>query len=367
MIVTADLVNAVSKINPIFLEGTLKIAAPEARAMGLKDGQIIQAVIENRADQTKLLIGGKEIELGKNAQLSDSSKFQARVSISNNGVAFLTPTALSTGQSVQSPTLQGGFTPISPHLMNLLLHSSGFANLSQILNANGFLGGFRNVSGLTDLISRILGLRKSLQNISPSDIRNMIVNFGLLTESQLAKRKPINALNQKILLQQLAKIFSERGLDSGNINRAILDIESAQLDTQQNLQNRELSFSLLLPFKEFGDVKFSFFRSLANSKQKDPPYIFNLHTKNDLVGEVWLRTKVEQRIKLSMQMWAPQSETYLKAKDSISSLHELLHNAGLTINSFDIYNTKRPGDETDTTKTKKSPGISHGSVVDVEA
>ena len=65
MIITADLANAVSKVNPIFLEGTLKIAAAEAKSLGLKDGQVIQAVIENRGDHTKLLIGNKEFETPK--------------------------------------------------------------------------------------------------------------------------------------------------------------------------------------------------------------------------------------------------------------------------------------------------------------
>ena len=64
MIITADLANAVSKVNPIF-RGTLKIAAAEARAFGLRDGQIVQAVIENRGDHTKLLIGNKELKFPK--------------------------------------------------------------------------------------------------------------------------------------------------------------------------------------------------------------------------------------------------------------------------------------------------------------
>ena len=55
MLVTPDLINAVAKINPIFLEGTLKIASTEALSLGLKDGQTVQAVIENRAERTKLL------------------------------------------------------------------------------------------------------------------------------------------------------------------------------------------------------------------------------------------------------------------------------------------------------------------------
>ena len=95
MIITADLANAVSKVNPIFLEGTLKIASAEAKSVGLRDGQIIQAVIENRGDHTKLLIGNKEFEIPKNFHTGEGSKFQAKVSILSNGSAVLTPAGVS--------------------------------------------------------------------------------------------------------------------------------------------------------------------------------------------------------------------------------------------------------------------------------
>ena len=83
MLVTPDLVNAVAKINPIFLEGTLKIASSEAMSLGLKDGQIIQAVIENRGDRTKLILNNKEFDLPKNAQISSETKFQTVTICSN--------------------------------------------------------------------------------------------------------------------------------------------------------------------------------------------------------------------------------------------------------------------------------------------
>ena len=95
MIITADIANAVSKVNPIFLEGTLKIASAEAKSVGLRDGQIIQAVIENRGDHTKLLIGNKEFEIPKNFHTGEGSKFQAKVSILGNGTAVLTPAGVS--------------------------------------------------------------------------------------------------------------------------------------------------------------------------------------------------------------------------------------------------------------------------------
>ena len=127
MIITADLANAVSKVNPIFLEGTLKIASAEAKSVGLRDGQIIQAVIENRGDHTKLLIGNKEFEIPKNFHTGEGSNFKQRSLYWQWLCCFNTCRRFATIWHYPK-----AFIPLSPHFMNLLLHSSGFGNLSSL-------------------------------------------------------------------------------------------------------------------------------------------------------------------------------------------------------------------------------------------
>lgn len=368
MLVTPDLVNAIAKINPIFLEGTLKIAAAEAKALGLKDGQIVQAVIENRGDRTKLIINNKEFDLPKNAQQATDTKFQARINIGPKS-ALLIPTGLISNSTAAGLTANSsGFTPISPHLMNLLLHSGGLVNLQQLFNVNGGLANLIHVSGLADLITRLLGARPSIAQINSSTIRDLILSSGLFTEMRLAQKQNIHPLDQKNILYQISRIMGERGLDASNINRAILDIESSQLESQQSMNNRELSFSLLLPFKDFGSVDLSFFRAAATKSNPKPSYTFNLHTKNELIGEVWLRTVVEKEISLKMTMWALRTEISDRAKNSTKQLSNLLENAGLKIDSFEIFNSARPGKTKDHQHSKLKPlSGSFGSVVDIEA
>ena len=47
-------------------------------------------------------------------------------------------------------------------------------------------------------------------------------------------------------------------LNRNQLSRALLDIEASQIESNQNLQNREIFFSLIFPFKDFGDWNFSF-------------------------------------------------------------------------------------------------------------
>lgn len=368
MLVTPDLINAVAKINPIFLEGTLKIAATEALSLGLKDGQVVQAVIENRGERTKLLLNNKEFDLPKNVNIASETKFQAKISIGPKS-ALLIPTGLmpnSTGTaSSVNPT---GFTPISPHLMNLLLHSGGLANLQQLFNVNGGLASLIQVSGLADLITRLLGARPSIAQINGSAIRDLILSSGLFTEMRLAQRQKVHPLDKKNILYQISRIMSDKGIDASSINRAILDIESSQIESQQSMNNRELSFSLLLPFKGFGSVDLSFFRAAPTKKDPKPSYTFNLHTKNEMIGEVWLQTVVEKETSLKMTMWALRTEVSDRAKDSTKQLGDLLENSGLKIDSLEIYNSARPGKTQENLPNKITPlSGSFGSVVDIEA
>lgn len=363
MIITADLANAVSKVNPIFLEGTLKIAVADAKTVGLRDGQIVQAVIENRGDHTKLLIGNKEFELPKNMHGGENSKFQAKVTILNNGSAVLNPAGVSVSAGNSPPT----FLPLSPHFMNLLLHSSGFGNLVNIYSSS-FLSSISTHGGLTDIITKLLGLRLNLSTLTASDLKAFILNFGLFNEAVLSKKQKLSATNQKVLLIQLVRMLTERGIDPQSVNRAILDIEASQLETNQSLQNREIFFSLMLPFKDFGSVDFSFSKIASKNNDKDSPYTFNLHTKNKSLGEIWLRVVVEKRINLNMQMWATDEQTFRKAKDGVSNLNKLLSDAGLNIAAFEIFNEAKPG-EKEIGKEKKVLGenILSGSAIDVEA
>ena len=166
---------------------------------------------------------------------------------------------------------------------------------------------------LSDLISRILGLRLSINNLTSSEIKNFIMNFGLFNEALLSKKQKLNPNNQKVLISQLVRLLNERGIESQPISKALLDIEASQIETNQGLQNREIFFSLIFPFKEFGDWSFSFSKTKNPENENDSFYTFNLHTKNDTIGEVWLRVVVENRNNLSMQMWATNEKTYSNA------------------------------------------------------
>ncbi len=194
------------------------------------------------------------------------------------------------------------------------------------------------------------------------------MNFGLFNEALLSKKQKLNPNNQKVLIAQLVRLLNERGIDSQPLTKALLDIEASQIETNQGLQNREIFFSLIFPFKEFGDWNFSFSKTKNPENDGDAFYTFNLHTKNESIGEVWLRVVVEKRHNLNMQMWATSKKTYHNAISKSDNLNALLNDAGLKVSSFEVFNEKRPGNRVqEVSKPILGEKIVSGITVDVEA
>ena len=67
-------------------------------------------------------------------------------------------------------------------------------------------------------------------------------------------------------------------------------------------------------------------------------FTFELHTKNETIGEVWLHVIVEKKTNLTLQMWATSKATYDKAVNGETKLNKLLSDAGLIVSSFEIFN-----------------------------
>ena len=103
------------------------------------------------------------------------------------------------------------------------------------------------------------------------------MNFGLFNEALLSKKQKLNPNNQKVLIAQLVRLLNERGIESQPISKALLDIEASQIESNQNLQNREIFFSLIFPIKEFGDWNFSFSKTKNPENEDDSLFILLIY------------------------------------------------------------------------------------------
>ena len=113
-------VNVVQRPSPIFLEGTTPIRITEeiALQLGLKDGQTVWAVIENRGDLLRLVLNQREFDLKGNNRFKAGDKLEFKVSFGLNGVMLKPVNAQGTTASAGSPNNPAG--GISTALLALL-------------------------------------------------------------------------------------------------------------------------------------------------------------------------------------------------------------------------------------------------------
>jgi hypothetical protein len=80
MITGAEALTAPNRINPIYLEGKLlTFQASIAQDLGLKDGQIVQALVRLHGDQPKLLLQGRMIDAPPNSLATPGESMWLRV------------------------------------------------------------------------------------------------------------------------------------------------------------------------------------------------------------------------------------------------------------------------------------------------
>ena len=72
--------------NPIYLEGTVPIADSAAKELGLKPGQIIQAVVEARGQTLSMLINGKNFDLPPHLSVHHGTILYYRAIFNNKGI-----------------------------------------------------------------------------------------------------------------------------------------------------------------------------------------------------------------------------------------------------------------------------------------
>ena len=75
-------INVAQRPSPIFLEGTtpLRITEEVALQLGLKDGQTVRAVIENRGDLLRLIMNQRDMNWTSASRFKPGDKVDLRVS-----------------------------------------------------------------------------------------------------------------------------------------------------------------------------------------------------------------------------------------------------------------------------------------------
>jgi len=383
VITGAEALVAPNRINPIYLDGKLlTFQASIAEALGLKDGQIVQALVRLHGDQPKLLLQGRMIDAPASSLAAPGESMWLRVQNKAEGQWSFQPVpapagtqASSTALTLTAPTLMmaPSLAPVVSRIANLLYRPTGAVELSQLYKP-GTLDALLGTIARPDLLTQWRGLQLSMSQLTPSALQQAMMG-AMGSEVWLARGMPMAAQDPKQMLRKLIDAISTNNLNANQLNdgddtdsigiisrlqRAVDDIEASQVQAVQAQAQQEILFNMTLPFADANPVELTIRRG-PKQEGESPLLIINVHSKSEELGPVWLKTQLANSEQVELTMWSEDPSVVSQARSRSSLLGQELSSAGLTMKSFQVIQGARP------TETSVWAPSGRGLVVDVSA
>ena len=383
MITGAEALVAPNRINPIYLDGKLLTFQPSiAESLGLKDGQIVQALVRLHGDQPKLLLQGRMIDAPASALAAPGESMWLRVQNKAEGQWSFQPVpapagtqASSTALTLTAPTnmMAPSLAPVVSRIANLLYRPTGAVELSQLYKP-GTLDALLGTIARPDLLTQWRGLQLSMSQLTPSSLQQAMMG-AMGSEVWLARGMPMAAQDPKQMLRKLIDAISTNNLNATQLNdgddadsigiisrlqRAVDDLEASQVKAVQAQAQQEILFNMTLPFADANPVELTIRRG-PKQEGESPLLIINVHSKSEELGPVWLKTQLANSEQVELTMWSEDPSVVSQARSRSSLLGQELSSAGLTMKSFQVIQGARP------TETSVWAPSGRGLVVDVSA
>ena len=383
MITGAEALIAPSRINPIYLDGKLlTFQASIAQDLGLKDDQIVQAMVRLHGDQPKLLLQGRMIDAPASSLAAPGESMWLRVQNKAEGQWRFQPVpppagtqATSTALTLNAPTLMmaPNLAPVVSRIANLLYRPTGAVELTQLYKP-GTLDALLGTIGRPDLLTQWRGLQLSMSQLTPSALKQAMMG-AMGSEVWLSRGMPTAIQDPKQMLRRLIDAINTNNLSTtqssdgddtdsigivSRLQRAVDDLEASQVKAVQAQAQQEILFNMTLPFVDANPVELTIRRG-PKQEGESPLLIINVHSKSEELGPVWLKTQLANSEQVELTMWSEDPNVVSQARSRSSLLGQELGNAGLTMKSFQVVQGARPNE------TSVWAPSGRGLVVDVSA
>jgi len=333
------------RLNPFYLDGrAITLLLPIAQQLGLRDGQIIQAALEMRGAALKLLYNGQVIDLPPGLRFRPGEQIWLRANRSAGGWTLRAVDARAASGAAQATlpapasAADAGISrlaalalrpPMSPSLLNLF--------------QPGVMSGLLQSVADPALASLFQSMQLSMRGLTPGALQGAVMSSGFWLEAFLGRGQPTPTPDTKTLLRKMIRALADKEpVKSGQLRRAVDDIESAQVDSLAAQSRGELAFSMVLPFVDANPVEIKFFRPPRRPGQQKTAFSVDIHTEIEELGEIWLKTSITEAAHVDLMMWALKASVVRLAKRHSNALGERLAFAGLTMDSFHVFHSAPP-------------------------
>ncbi|MDC1075655.1 hypothetical protein OAQ35_01660 [Litorivicinus sp.] len=321
-------------IAPDALPNSVPITQPIAAELGLKSGQVVQALVSSAGDKMALQLNNRDIPLPPGMRLPEG-QVTLRVAQGQQGLVLLFNQAPATPAS-QAAAVGG----LSATLAEILAKPSSKSQISSVFSPRT-LETLLSGQGLDREAVRIQNQRLDSNHLNAQAIARGVQFGGLNTERALLEGISLSAQTLKPWLRQILRLLPAQSELTTRIGELIGDLERFQLDSIPSSMSREYSgFASLLLFRDQPPVELIFERFQSVDDERHSSWVINLHTSLEHLGEIWLKSTFSQS-NVELVMWAVEKKTAELAKEGSLDLQEAFSELGLTMQSFQILNSER--------------------------
>lgn len=362
----------------------VRIAAPLARDLGLREGQVVQALVEGEAGQLRLQLGERSLPLPTGHGLAAGDRPLLRVINTPGGLLLQWAGGAATAPPAAAPA--AAMDPPPASLLTLLARPPGGTALLRLfstawpeLGGSGVsaapaagapeIAGMAGAAGaagaagdgsagipaglpLREILAGIAQARPAMATLNGSELRAALAASGLFAESGLIGGRSLADRDTKLALRRLLHGGSELPRIHELAEEAVHDIESAQLRAVQARTSGELLLNFTLPFADAPPVRLQLARHAPTPEEPHPPFLVNIHSQSEPLGEVWLNAAIRRdegtagspAMQADLTMWATRSRVSDAARQGVPTLTRQLTAAGVQLRSFVAFDGPRPAE-----------------------
>jgi len=335
---TAEPMNMSMRPNIVYVEGAaagMRINPEQARVLGLREGQVINAVVAQRADGNLLLVGNQQLAMPPRMSLPQgAAAFLVTVVNGNMVLSLVDPSSANKLNQRADADARFG---------RLLGHAGGL-HLGRLFSP-GVMPQILGSPASGDLGQILRGLLMNSREINSASIRRSLENFGLFTESEIRNTGMFSG-NQgiKSALIGLRALFQGRQMDTTSISGAIDELEARQIESLAQQVAGKTSLSWVIPFADQWPVyiRLSQDENPGNDESNSQKtWSVDLEAGLDEQTAMSANIRVDISKQIEVRIWLPSAELFTAAQASREELVNRLREHGVSLVTLNIFPTSR--------------------------
>ena len=332
--------NMMARPNTVYVEGAaagVRVEPEQARLLGLRAGETINAVVTQRQDGNVLLVGKQQLPLPERMNLPPGQVSLLVRVISGQPVLALTDPALAAQVAAahQRTDSDGRFARLLNHI--------GSFHLSRVFSP-GHLPALAAQAGGPEIQRGLASLLLDSRNLNSRTLRQMVQNMGLFGEHHASLNPGQTAPGLKSMMLALRALMQARQMETTSLSGAIDEIEARQIDSLAQQVAGRSHYSWVIPFSDQHPVFIELEHhngTEAEGTEAQESWTVDLEVGLTETVSMAANVRVSHEGILVLRLWLPEPTFYRLAEAGKAELEAMLSGQSLSLGGLTIYPVAR--------------------------